>query len=290
MKKNICLLLLLIVGATLTSFAQKVIPLYPEGKILFAKPGGEAPQLTYYAPVVKKNSIAVIVCSGGSYAGRANNQEGIPACKKLNEAGITAFLLDYRLPNADKMYHKDIVPLTDAQKAIKYVREHARDYGIDPDKVGIMGFSAGGHLVTTVETHFQQTALKNRGNISLRPDFVVAVYPVVSFADSLTHLQSRNNLIGPDITPEKIKTFSNELQVTDRTPPTFIVAAVDDDVVKVKNSLYLEAALRQHRVPVDLFLYVKGGHGFGVHNKTAEVQWTEPCIQWILSEPWISKK
>lgn len=180
-------------------------------------------------------------------------------------------------------------PLTDAQKAIEYVREHAEEYGINAHKVGIMGFSAGGHLVTTVETHFDKTALENERHISLRPDFVVAVYPVVSFADSLTHLQSRNNLIGPDITPENIKEYSNELQVTDRTPPTFIVAAIDDNVVKADNSLYLEAALRQHKVPVRMFLYAEGGHGFGVNNKTASVQWTGPCIKWILSGAWNNK-
>ena len=280
----------LLLTAILPANAQRVVPLYPKGDIPFAKAGGEVPRLTYYAPAEDAKRIAVIVCSGGSYGGRANKVEGIPACKALNRAGIQAFLLDYRLPDAAKMTHKAIVPLTDAQKAIMYVRRHARIYGIDPDMVGIMGFSAGGHLVTTVETHFDQTALANPDQVSLRPDFVIATYPVVSFADSLTHLRSRENLIGPDITPEKIHEFSNELQVTDDTPPTFITAAVDDDVVKVENSLYLEAALRQHRVPVRTFLYVKGGHGFGVHNKTAKVQWIEPCIQWILSDHWKPKK
>lgn len=286
MSKMLFLFCIALFGIFFESVAQKVIPLYPEGKVLFAKEGGEVPQLTYYAPAKKKSDIAVIVCSGGSYGGRANNQEGIPACRKLNDAGISAFLLDYRLPDTAKMHHKEIVPLTDAQKAIIYVRQHSPDYGINPHKVGIMGFSAGGHLVTTVETHFQETALKNRRHVSLRPDFVVAVYPVVSFADSLTHLRSRANLIGPGITPEKIRKFSNELQVSDSTPATFIVAAVDDDVVKVQNSLLLEAALRQHHVPVRVFLYAKGGHGFGVNNKTAQVQWTEPCIKWILSQGW----
>lgn len=245
--------------------------------------------MTLYAPKHKKSDIVIIVCSGGSYYGRANNVEGIPACKKLNAAGITAFLLDYRVPRSDRMEHKEIVPLTDLQKAIMYVREHTEQYGVNPYKLGIMGFSAGGHLVTTVETHFDTTALDNPKHISLRPDFVVAVYPVVSFADSLTHLQSRNNLIGPDITPDKIKRYSNELHVTKQTPPTFIVAAVDDNTVKVQNSLYLEAAMRQHHVPVRMFLYAKGGHGFGINNKTATVQWTMPCVKWILSEDWNKK-
>ena len=266
---------------------QQVIPLYADGQIPFAKQGGEVPKLTWYKPLKAKTNICVIVCSGGSYAGRANDWEGIPACKALNEAGINAFLLDYRLPRAQYMDHKEIVPLTDAQKAIMYLRKNAKAYGVDPHKLGIMGFSAGGHLVTTVETHFQETKLENPDEISLRPDFVVAVYPVVSMGDSLTHLESRENLIGPDINQEKIRRFSNDLQVSDATPPTFIVAAIDDDVVKIQNSLYLEAALRQHRVPVRMFIYAKGGHGFGVdHIKNVAVQWTEPCFKWILGGKW----
>ncbi|GAB3417606.1 alpha/beta hydrolase [Niabella aquatica] len=283
----------LLVGVTFTCFslnAQTTIPLYPESKILYAKEGTEIPRLTVYKPAQKKSDIAVVVCSGGSYGGRANDWEGIPACKKLNEAGITAFLLDYRLPKSERMDHKEIVPLTDAQRALQYVRENAGMYKINPAKVGIMGFSAGGHLVTTVATHFNKTVLHNPKHTSLRPDFLVAVYPVVSFADSLTHWDSRNNLIGPDITPEKIREYSNELQVTGETPPTFLVSAIDDEVVKVQNSLYFEAALRQHRVPVRMFLYAKGGHGFGVdHIKDVAVQWTEPCFKWILSEKWNTK-
>lgn len=263
--------------------------LYPPNKIPFAKEGTELPRLTVFEPAGKKSDIAVIVCSGGSYGGRANDWEGIPACKKLNEAGITAFLLDYRVPRAERMDRKEIVPLTDAQRALQYVKEQAKAYKINPAKVGIMGFSAGGHLVTTVATHFNKTVLYNPKNTSLRPDFLIAVYPVVSFADSLTHWDSRKNLIGPDITPAKIIEYSNELQVTAKTPPTFLVSAIDDDVVKVANSLYFEAALRQHEVPVEIYLYAKGGHGFGVNNKTAKEQWIDSCLQWILSEKWNKK-
>jgi acetyl esterase/lipase len=268
------------------AMAQESLPLYQANQIPFAKENTEVPKITVYVPKERKSNVAVIVCSGGSYGGRANDVEGIPACRKLNDAGITAFLLDYRVPNTSRMSEKEIVPLTDVQAAIMYVRSYAKHYRIKPDKVGIMGFSAGGHLVTTVETHFNQTRLDNPKHISLRPDFVVAIYPVVSFADSLTHVQSRSNLIGPDITPEGIREFSNELQVSEETPPTFIVSAIDDDVVMVENSLYFEAALRQHHVPVKMFLYAKGGHGFGVNNKTALIQWTEPCIRWIMSEKW----
>lgn len=286
MRRIIQLMTVLLVCSQLVR-AQQVIPLYPEGQVPFAKAGGELPKLTWYKPAEKKSDIAVIVCSGGSYGGRANDWEGIPACKLLNEAGINAFLLDYRLPRAQYMDHKELVPLTDAQRAIQLVRSHAKQYGINADKLGIMGFSAGGHLVTTVETRFNQTKLENPEKISLRPDFVVAVYPVVSMGDSLTHLQSRENLIGPSITPERIREFSSDLQVTGETPPTFIVAAIDDREVKIANSLYLEAAMRQHRVPVRMFIYARGGHGFGVDHLTdVEVQWTEPCFRWILEEQW----
>lgn len=263
----------------------KIIPLYPEGKIPFAKAGTEVPKLTVFKPVKDlAKGTAVIVCSGGAYGGRANSVEGGPACKKLQEAGITAFLLDYRVPRTIGMERKEIVPLTDAQRAIQYLREHAKTYNINPDKLGIMGFSAGGHLVSTVGTHFNKTELSNPKNSSLRPDFMVLVYPVISFADSLTHLDSRMNLIGPDITAEKIKGYSNELQVTEQTPPTYLTSGMDDKIVDVKNSLYFAAALKQHHVPVELFLYEQGYHGYGVNNRQSKVQWIDDCIDWIKKE------
>lgn len=268
--------------------AQQVIPLY-EGAIPFAKENTERPTLTIYTPKkVAAKGAAVIVCSGGAYGGRANEVEGIPAAQKLVAAGITAFLLDYRVPNAERMDHKELVPLTDAQRAIQYVREHAKQYKLDIHKIGIMGFSAGGHLVSTVGTHFSKTVLENSKNMSLRPDFLVLIYPVISFADSLTHLRSRKNLIGPDYTAEQIREYSNELQVTDSTPPTYITHGIDDDVVKVENSLYFEAALLQHHVPVQLFLYEKGQHGYGANNPQAQVQWIDDCINWIKKGAWSS--
>lgn len=276
-----------LLAAATKSFGQQEIKLYPQNNIPFAKPGTEEPRLTVYKPSVKRTDIAVIVCSGGSYGGRANDWEGIPACKKLNEAGITAFLLDYRVPNDTRMQQKQVVPLTDVQSAIIYVRAHAKQLGVNAGKTGLMGFSAGGHLVTTAGTHFDTAVVSTSKNVSVRPDFVVAIYPVVSFADSLTHKESRNNLIGPDLTAENIRTYSNEWHVTDRTPPFFLVSALDDEAVPVENSLYLSAVLRQHRIPTEIFLYAKGGHGFGVdHIKNIEVQWTEPCIKWLFSEPW----
>lgn len=267
--------------------AQEVINLYEDGKIPFAKDGSEVPKLTVFRP--KKNrakGTAVIVCSGGSYGGRANGVEGIPACKKLSEAGIIAFLLDYRVPSAKRMDRKEVVPLTDAQRAIQDVRENAKVYGIDPGRVGIMGFSAGGHLVSTVGTHISSTLLVNPNGTSLRPDFMVLVYPVISFADSLTHEGSRMNLVGPEITADEIALYSNELQVTDQTPPTYLTSGMDDVIVDVRNSLYFAAALKQHQVPVELFLYEKGDHGYGVFNPKAKLQWIDDCIDWIKKDRW----
>lgn len=285
MKKLAYLSVILFCLLAMRLSAQQVILLYPEGQIFFAKEGGEVPKLTVFQP--KRNlakGTAVIVCSGGSYGGRANRVEGIPACNKLMAAGITAFLLDYRLPKAETMERKEIVPLTDAQRAIQYLREHAKEYKIDPSRLGIMGFSAGGHLVSTVGTHFTKTELDNPKGTSLRPDFMVLVYPVISFADSLTHKISRMNLIGPEVTADEILAYSNELKVTAHTPPTYLTSGMDDKTVDVKNSLYFAAALKQHEVPVELFLYEKGRHGYGVNNKEAQVQWIDDCIQWIKNE------
>lgn len=282
MKKLLLALLPVILSAPLLTNAQQKIPLYSSGKIPFAKEKTDTPTITIYrAAKPAKGGVSVIVCSGGGYGGRANSVEGIPACRKLNEAGITAFLVDYRIPKADKMDHKELVPLTDAQRAIQYVREHARDYKINPNKLGIMGFSAGGHLVSTVGTHFDTTQLDNPGHISLRPDFMVLVYPVISFADSLTHQGSRMNLVGPEITADEISYYSNELKVTDRTPPTYITSGLDDRIVKVQNSLLFAAALKQHKIPVELFLYERGAHGYGAFNKLAKEQWIDDCIRWI---------
>ena len=293
--------------------AQKIIQLYTAGKmpdykprkgaidtihyqsefsakdtfILQPAPEPEIPSLTIYRPVKEKHvRTGIIVCSGGSYFGLADGVEGIPAAKKLAAEGFVAFLLDYRMPRENMMINKAIGPLQDAEAAIRYVRQHYKEYNIDAHHVGIMGFSAGGHLVSTLATHFRKCYIDNPDSINLRPDFMVLVYPVISFADSLTHEESRNRLIGDTITPDKIREFSNELQVTRETPPAFITHAIDDREVTVKNSLYFAAALEQHNVAVKLFLYAKGGHGFGIYNRTASQQWIDECITWIKEGKW----
>ena len=306
MKRTIVFCLIAILFFPTFSTAQTTMPLYEEGKVpnsipttvlsdtIYGRsrltghdtsvvvPRTIMPTLTVFAPAAgKATNIAVIVCSGGAYFKVSDAIEGFPAAEKLAAAGITAFVLHYRVPRSDLMPNKETGPIQDAQYAIRFVREHAATYGIDPHRLGIMGFSAGGHLVSTVGTHFDHCYIDNPLGTNLRPDLMILVYPVISFADSLTHILSRRNLIGPDIAPEKVREYSNELQVTDSTPPTFITHAIDDPVVKVANTLHFAAALEQHHVPVKLFIYAKGGHGFGVDNDKASVQWIDPCIQWI---------
>ncbi|NML22819.1 alpha/beta hydrolase [Pseudoflavitalea sp. G-6-1-2] len=235
----------------------------------------------YLPPKGKGNGKAVVICPGGGYGLLAVKHEGHDVAKALNEMGIAAFVLNYRLPDEHTMPNKSIGPVQDAQRAIQLVREKARSYGIKKDRVGIMGFSAGGHLASTAGTHFKQAFIPGAKGSNLRPDFMVLVYPVISFEDSLTHKQSRNNLVGPEITAEEIKEFSNDQQVTSETPPTFLVHAVDDKSVAVQNSRQFYAACKENRVPVEIFEYPNGGHGFGMNNPTSSVKWMDAMNAWL---------
>ncbi len=237
--------------------------------------------IMYPAPKGKANGTAVIICPGGGYSILAASHEGSDVARKFNEMGVTAFVLKYRLPSDETMTDKSVGPLQDAQRAIQMVRQHAKDWRIDKNKIGIMGFSAGGHLASTAGTHFESAYIDNPKKTSIRPDFMILGYPVISFMDSLAHVGSRNNLIGKNATTEQVRLFSNELQVTDKTPPTFLVHAKDDGGVSVQNSLAFDAALRQHHVPSQVYLYEKGGHGFGMNNKTSEIKWMDNLEQWM---------
>jgi acetyl esterase/lipase len=297
--KNIFLLSL--VYCFQVSMAQDVIKLYPT-KIPneIAGPDIEStdvngrisnisrPTLTIYLPSKEKaNGTAVIICPGGGYGINASIHEGIEVAKQFSKAGVAAFILKYRLPSDKIMPDKTIGPLQDAQQAIKTVRLRAQEWNVDPTKIGILGFSAGGHLASTLGTHFQKSLIDNTENVSLRPDFMILLYPVISLADSLTHMGSRNNLIGKSPSPELIKAYSNDLQVTNNTPPSFIVHAGDDGGVKVENSLQFYTALKRHSVPAELLIYPKGGHGFGLINKTTPDRWLDRCFDWMKSNGWL---
>jgi acetyl esterase/lipase len=239
------------------------------------------PQLIAYYPEKEiANGTAVIICPGGGYSILSISHEGSLIAKKLNSIGITAFILKYRLPSDAIMENKSIGPLQDAQQAMKMVRENASKFNIDSTKIGIMGFSAGGHLASTLGTHFKTSLIDNPKNISLRPDFMVLLYPVVTMND-LTHAGSKRNLLGLTPTAELIKLYSNELQVSIETPPTFIVHANDDKSVPSENSLDFVKALKQAGVKAELHLYQAGGHGFSLNNKTTQDDWFLRFTNWL---------
>jgi acetyl esterase/lipase len=282
--------------------AQQVIPLY-EGEIPNAKPCNEKdhefidtswnkngilivdhitkPTLTIYeVPKKKRNGTAVIICPGGGYAVLAAGHEGAEIAKVFNDAGITAFVLRYRLPKDECMNNKEYVPLMDAQQAIWFVRNHAEQFGVDPHKIGIMGFSAGGHLASTTGTHFNPVR-KELADKNVRPDFMLLVYPVISFNDSIGHIGSRDNLLGKYPDKNLVHLFSNEEQITSQTPPTFLVHASDDDAVNPENSIRFYQALLKNKVPAELHLYEHGGHGFGLHNTSTSEEWFKSCLDWM---------
>jgi acetyl esterase/lipase len=225
----------------------------------------------------------VIIIPGGSYAVVVYQGEGISNAKQFAKNGVAAFVLKYRLPDDSIMQNKTIGPLQDAQQAIKYVRENAGKFGVDVKKVGIVGFSAGGHLASTAATHFDKAVIENASNTNLRPDFQVVVYPVISMQDSLTHRDSRNNLLGRNPPRETIDLYSNELQVTKNTPPTYITHAADDNVVDVDNSIRYFEALRHNKVPVEMHVYPNGGHGFIFR----QPDWFDTLLLWMKKNKWV---
>jgi len=240
------------------------------------------PEITIFQPEQSSGkNTAVIICPGGGYSILAYNLEGTTVAKIFNSWGVTGIVLKYRLPSDEIMKDKSVGPIEDAQRAIQYVRENAKQLNIDPQKIGIMGFSAGGHLASTASTHFDKDYISNPNHISLRPDFSILAYPVISFSDSIGHIGSRENLIGKNPSPDLIKNFSNELQVTKNTPPTFLVLAGDDNGVNPENSIkYYEALLKNH-VPAEMHIYQNGGHGFGTHLLEKNDNWMDVLEVWI---------
>jgi acetyl esterase/lipase len=238
------------------------------------------PTLTIYK-ASKPTGSAMIICPGGGYSGTAGDHEGRQVAKALDDAGITSFVLKYRIPNDRYCVDKSLAPLQDAQQAIRLVRQRAAEWGVNPNKIGIMGFSAGGHLAATAATHFEQNADPTcTDKTSVRPDFVALIYPVVSFREGIGHNGSRENLIGKTPTLQQVAHFSNELRVTPQTPPAFLVHA-QDDWVKIENSiLFYEACLR-NGVPAEAHFWAKGGHGFGMVNPVNGEDWVPNLVKWI---------
>ena len=239
------------------------------------------PSLEYFKPE-KPNGTAVIICPGGGYARIAYTNEGIAMAKWFAELGISAFILKYRIPDDKFMEHKERAPLSDAQQAILYLRENSNKLGIRPDKIGIIGFSAGGHLAATLSTHFTESIIPNDNKINLRPDFSILIYPVITMEKDYTHPGSRENLLGDNPSDQFIREFSNEKCVTDKTPPTFLVHASDDHSVPVENSLHYYEALKNHNVIAVLHIFQKGGHGFAMKNEWNDKQWLYLLENWLI--------
>jgi enterochelin esterase-like enzyme/acetyl esterase/lipase len=250
------------------------------------------PTIEVYPASRDNNSgTAVVVCPGGGYYGVSYINEGIEVAKWLNQLGITAAVLHYRLPDDAIMKDKSVAPLQDGQEAIRIVRRNARKWGIDPHKIGIMGFSAGGHLASTVATHFDEKVYKTTDSTSARPDFSVLIYPVISMDSTITHTGSRENLLGKHPSSEIVKHFSNELQVTANTPTAFIVHSMDDGVVPVENSINYALAMKMNKVSCELHVYERGGHGYGLgYPKNTESTWTASCRKWLELNGYISKR
>jgi acetyl esterase/lipase len=304
MKKQFLIAMLLFATSSLFAQQEKPIPLYPKGIPNSKKAPADYvekiehgvsyskvtdPTLTPYFPEKgKANGTAIVICPGGGYSHLAMGHEGADIAKKFNEYGVTAFVLKYRLPSDEIMQDKTIGPLQDAQRAIQMVRERAKEWGINPDKVGIIGFSAGGHLASTVITHFNKVVIDNPQNISVRPDFAILGYPVITFGEA-AHRGSRENLIGKDPSQELIDLYSNEKQVTPQTPMTFIVQAEDDKTVPVQNSLMFYEAMVKNGVKGELHIYQAGGHGFGLNNKTTKDYWFDRAVNWLKQNNFIGE-
>jgi len=232
-------------------------------------------------------SAAIVILPGGSYRGVSLVKEGFEVAEQLNAYGIAAFVLKYRTPSDAHMLDRRIGALQDAQQALKLVRERAREWNVDPRRVGLMGFSAGGHLAATAATRFARPVLPGATAEQVRPDFLVLAYPVISFEDAITHEVSRETLLGAVATRELIEAYSNERHVTAQTPPTFLMHAADDRSVPVANSLRFFEALQAAKVPSQLIVYPAGGHGFGLRNATTPDRWIERVHDWLASSGYL---
>ena len=285
------------------SNAQQVIPLYsgkiPNSKISINEEQITAnalvdtvtrnvsiPTLTIFLPLknLSKGS-AVIICPGGGYGGLLTKREGTDVARTFAKLGVAAFVLKYRLPDDRIMEDKSIGPLQDALQALKMVRQNAGKWSIDTSKIGIMGFSAGGHLASSAGTHYDAQIIENTENIDLRPSFMVLVNPVVSFSNEIGHIGSRNNLLGKTPSAEKIQFFSNELHVNQSSPQTFLVHTADDTVVSPENSFRFYHALRKNKVNAELHIYSEGEHGF--LKKPVFEEWFGRAVNWMKDRSFI---
>ena len=282
-------------GMFINSASAQYLPLYKKIPNFIQAPNNEVETTTGGILRISKVSVpgyqffsagsdgtkpCVVICPGGGYGILAASHEGTDVAKYFNSIGVHALVLKYRIPSAENQQQKEWAPLQDAQQAIHLVRQNAKKWNVDPAKVGIMGFSAGGHLASSLATHYDDRKIKAKSSISFRPDFQILIYPVISFG-KFAHKGSRNNLLSPDTTAEKIAYFSNELHINKQSPPAFLVHAKDDKAVPVENSIIYAQQLNDNGVEAEVFLYEAGGHGFGMKNSTSAAKWTDSLKSWL---------
>lgn len=256
---------LILVLTAAAAFGQRGGPA-PKVELLWPSMAGDpdAPTISIYAPTARPIPTAVVVCPGGGYRGLAIDHEGDQVARWLNSHGITAFVLKYRL--GPKYHHP--TQLGDVRRAVRTVRQRAAEFGIQPNRIGVWGFSAGGHLASSAATHFD-AGKSNAGDAvdaaSSRPDFAILIYPVITFTEeAYVHKGSRQALLGENPDPALVKLMSSELQVTPQTPPVFLVHTSEDKAVPPENSILFYLALRKAGVPAEMHIYEKGPHGFGL--------------------------
>jgi acetyl esterase/lipase len=271
--------------------APQEILLWPDGApgAVGSEPADKPSLVVQLPPKEKANGTAVVVCPGGGYGHLAIGHEGYEIADWLNSHGVAAFILKYRI--APRYHHP--APLADAQRALRTVRANAKKWGVDPHRVGIMGFSAGGHLASTAGTHFDAGDPRAKDPVdraSCRPDFLILGYPVITMSDPFTHAGSRRNLLGEKPDPNLVEEFSNEKHVTDKTPPTFLFHTTDDTTVPAENSALFYLALRRAKVPAELHIYEPGKHGVGLASKDPVLSnWPDRLAAWLKGRGLLDK-
>ncbi|MBX9447547.1 alpha/beta hydrolase [Dickeya chrysanthemi] len=274
-------------GAITSSVQQQVVerskdPAWPDRAVT----GIRSPEITVYVPD-NPNGTALLITPGGSYQRVVLDKEGSDLAPYFTQQGYTLFVMTYRMP-ADGHQEGADAPLADAQRAIRTLRSHAAQWHINPQRIGIMGFSAGGHVAASLGTRFAQTvypAQDEIDNVSARPDFMVLMYPVISMQENIAHAGSRKALIGSHPSEAQIERYSAEKQVSAQTPPTFLVHAIDDPSVSVDNSLVMLSALRENKIPTEIHLFEQGKHGFGIRGTVGlpAAAWPQLLNNWIKS-------
>ncbi len=275
--------------------ANKIELLWPDGA-----PGakgtkeGDKPTLTIYLPPKETaTGTAVVICPGGGYGHLSMDREGKQIAEWFNSIGVAGFVLKYRHHGSGAGYGHP-APLQDAQRAMRMVRSRAEEFDINPNRIGIIGFSAGGHLASSLGTHFENDyyeAKEDIDKVSCRPDFMMLIYPVVTLDDSYTHKGSKRNLLGDDPKPELVENLSNEKQVTSQTPPAFLVHSDEDTGVPSENSIYFYLALRKAGVSAEMHIYQKGPHGTAIEKRFGVISsWPERCAEWMKGRELLKQK